>query len=394
MAEVTMLGRFSIRWDGRVFDDQTNRSQKMWSVLTYLLVHRDRPIPREELIEIFWPDEHSSNPINALKTLLFRIRGVLEPVFGPERNPFLAKRGTYQWNPTIPCRVDVEEFEALCAEAKNKPLTEESRMAVYRRASALYRGDFLPKLSGHLWVMPLAARYHALYLEAVRGYATLLETARQYETMAAVCLTCTQLDPLDETGQLLYIRALLRQGKNAEALDQYGRCTDLLYRELGVRPSPELQELYTELMKMEQSLETDLGVIEQDLQETKTRDGAFYCEYGLFRELYRLEARRATRNSGETFIGLMTISLPNGACPERKLLAAAMEQLLGAAVTNLRSGDAVARYSGAQLVFLLPGVDRQSSVEALNRVAEAFSRQHRRNMLKLTCRTRAVEPGK
>lgn len=43
-------------------------------------------------------------------------------------------------------------------------------------------------------------------------------------------------------------------------------------------------------MDTEEGLETNLEVIQSHLKETAARPGAFVCEYGFFREAYRLEA--------------------------------------------------------------------------------------------------------
>lgn len=143
---ITLLGGFTMNVDEEILTDEVNRSQKIWNVLSYLIVHRDRNVPQSEFIEQFWPDENSSNPVNALKTLLYRVRAMLEPLFGADIDPILSQRGSYSWNRAIECSVDADEFERLCQKAAEARLSDEKRMDLYRRADALYRGDFLPKL--------------------------------------------------------------------------------------------------------------------------------------------------------------------------------------------------------------------------------------------------------
>ncbi len=163
---VTMLGGFSIRVDGNVLTDEINRSQKLWNVLCYLIAHRERNVPQTEFIEMFWSEENSTNPTNALKTLLYRVRALLEPLFEEGLEPVLSQRGSYAWNPAIACEVDADRFEALCQKAKNTELSDHTRMALYREASELYQGDYLPKLSTEMWVVPLE---HPLPLHVHRG---------------------------------------------------------------------------------------------------------------------------------------------------------------------------------------------------------------------------------
>lgn len=387
---VTMLGGFRIRVDGNVLTDEINRSQKLWNVLCYLIAHRERTVPQSEFIELFWPEENSANPTNALKTLLYRVRSLLEPLFGEGLEPILSQRGAYAWNPAIACEMDVDRFELLCRRAQDTALPAQKRMALYEEAAEVYRGDYLPKLANQMWVVPISAHYHALYLEAVKEYADLLEHAEKFETMAELCTRASQLDPLDESLHTLIVRALLRQGKDSAALSHYEKATDLLYRNLGVRPSEELRALYREIMDVEERLETNLEVIQANLREAAQRPGAFVCEYGFFKEAYRLEARRSARSGACVHIALVTVSLPDGGVPPLGVLNTTMDQLLEVLVHNLRRGDVVSKYSGAQYVVMLPAANFEDSTMVVERIVNAFYRQHRRNFLKITYRIREL----
>lgn len=386
---VSLLGGFSLEINGASLTDDINRSLKLWSVLAYLVLHRDRPVPQSEFIEMFWPDDHSSNPVNALKTLLYRIRAMLEPLFG-EVQPILAQRGAYMWNKAVVCDMDVDRFEALCRRAGDTSLSDQTRIGLYRQAVALYRGDLLPKLNHQMWLVPLNVHYHSIYLSAVKSLAELLDRAELFEEMQAVSQRASDLDILDEGLHTLIVRALLRQGKDTAALNHYEKATDLLYRNLGVRPSAELRALYTEIMATEKTLETDLGVILGDLKETAARPGAFVCEYGFFREAYRLEARRAVRSGTCVHICLITVALPDGGVPPLKILSTTMDQLQEVLVKNLRRGDVVSKYSGAQYVIMLPAANFEDSTMVMERVVTSFYRQHRRNFLKLSYKIRAL----
>lgn len=387
---VTMLGGFRIRVDGNVLTDEINRSQKLWNVLCYLIAHRERTVPQSEFIELFWPEENSANPTNALKTLLYRVRSLLEPLFGEGLEPILSQRGAYAWNPAIACEMDVDRFELLCRRAQDTALPAQKRMALYEEAAEMYRGDYLPKLANQMWVVPISAHYHALYLEAVKEYADLLEHAEKFETMAELCTRASQLDPLDESLHTLIVRALLRQGKDSAALSHYEKATDLLYRNLGVRPSEELRALYREIMDVEERLETNLEAIQANLREAAQRPGAFVCEYGFFKEAYRLEARRSARSGACVHIALITVSLPDGGVPPLGVLNTTMDQLLEVLVHNLRRGDVVSKYSGAQYVVMLPAANFEDSTMVVERIVNAFYRQHRRNFLKITYRIREL----
>ena len=194
--------------------------------------------------------------------------------------------------------------------------------------------------------------------------------------MTALCCRASDLDLLDESLHILVIRSLVGQGKDAAALDRYEKATDLLYRSLGVTPSAELRDLYTAIMDTEKSMETDLAVIQQSLKETATRPGAFVCEYGFFREAYRLEARRAARNGTCVHLALLTVSLPGGGMPELGVLNTTMDQLLAVLSGGLRRGDVVSRYSGSQYVVMLPAANFEDSTMVMERIISVLYRQH------------------
>ncbi|WP_295582332.1 BTAD domain-containing putative transcriptional regulator [uncultured Oscillibacter sp.] len=389
-ARVTMLGHFAIEVDGQTITDETNRSQKQWSVLCYLIAHRDRTVSQGELIELFWPDEENANPANALKTLLYRARAALAPLFPPQVNPILSQRGSYSWNPAIRCRVDAETFEELCRRADDPELSSDARVELYAKAVELYRGDYLPKLSGQLWVTSVSAHYHALYIKAVKALGALLERSERYGDMEALCTAATQIDALDEDLHILMIRALLNQGKNAAALKHYQQATQMLSRALGIRPSQEMLSLYREIMDVEEALETDLEVIQQQLWETASRAGAYLCEYGFFREFYRLEVRRSARSRTSVRIALLSVGLPGGGTPPLPVLNETMDLLEDVLIHNLRQGDVIAKYSAAQFVLMLPGVDSTNSVNVMERIVSSFYRLHRQVYLKLSYKIRAL----
>ena len=185
---VSMLGQFELQVDDVIINDGINRSRKMWNLLAYIVSHRDKLISQQEFINALWGDESGQNPINALKTLLYRIRLLLTPLEKKYAAEFiLSQRGSYSWNNAINCKVDVDEFETLCRRATDEKLDEIKRISLYREAMDIYRGDFLPKLSMEFWVIPLSVHYHSLYLTAVKRFVDLLDRNGLYIEISQVC---------------------------------------------------------------------------------------------------------------------------------------------------------------------------------------------------------------
>jgi len=391
---IETLGGFSIRIGDQTVSDAQNRSRKLWNLLAYLMAFRNRFVTQSELMEILWPEDDSGNPVSALKTLVSRARDALTPLVqgeGPMPELLISQQGSYLWNKDLKYSVDAEDFEALCKKAGNgNGLSPEERLELYRKAVALYKGDFLPKLSEQMWVAALSAHYQAMYLEAVKGLAALLEERDAFGEIAEICSRAIQIDPYDEQLHTLMIKALVGQGKNSAALSHYETATDMLYRNLGISPSKELRAAYLEIMKERKSLETDLVVIQESLKED-AQPGAFVCDFGFFKEAYNLEVRRAARQGSCAHIGLLTLTDSKGAVPPLDVLNKAMSQLLFTLKASLRKGDVISQYSGAQFLIMLPNANYEDSLMVMERIMNAFYKQNRKMLLTLHYKFKPIQ---
>ena len=389
---ISMFGRLELRFGDEVIDDSINRSRKMWNLLSYIVAHREKAIPQQEFIDALWGDDDGQNPVNALKTLLYRIRILIQPIENAYGKEFiLSQRGSYSWNNDIECVVDTDVFENLCREASNTALDDRTRIGLYAEAMKLYVGDFLPKLNMEFWVIPLSVHYHSLYLTSVKRYAELLERNGMFNEMSDICSAALDIDMLDEDLHCLQIRSLIHRGKDKAALSHYEKATDILYRNLGITPSEALRELYVEIMKVHQSLETDLGVIQKQLREAEAIPGAFVCEYGFFKNAYRLEVRRAMRSGLSVFIGLITVSLPSGEIPPLDILNPSMDTVLEAIKESLRKGDVVSKYSGMQYVIMLPALTFEDGEKVMARIVNNFHKSSRRQSVKLHYKLQQID---
>ena len=113
--QINMLGGFSLQYRDKVIDYQKSRSHKLWLILEYLITFRDKDITQDELINLLWGDEFTENPANTLKTLLHRLRSMLNELeFAPSKEMVLYNHGVYAWNNNLECVIDTEQFMHFC----------------------------------------------------------------------------------------------------------------------------------------------------------------------------------------------------------------------------------------------------------------------------------------
>lgn len=392
---ITFFGEFSLCAGKIRIDDSLNRSRKMWNMLAYLVSHRERAIPQREFVTMLWGESAGGrDTANALKTLLYRIRGFIEPLEQKVGLPLiLSQRGAYRWNDKAACESDADRFEAICGQLQAEGLSDGEYEALCREAIGLYRGRFFAKLDKVPWISVLSAHYHGLYLDLADRLAGLLTVQGRLGEVTELCGRVLAIDPCDERIHCHCIRALLSQGAYDEARRHYEKATDLLYRHLRARPSEALRALSDELMKvgLNRELETDLWKIRDELGGNEAGEGAFVCDYGFFKEAYRLELRRSTRLGRTMMLGLLTVTDPSGNVPELEALNRAMDQLLSVLQGSLRRGDVVSRYNGAQYVLLLPTRGYEAGERVMRRTVGLFCRRYR-TPLQIHYKLQVLEP--
>jgi len=387
---VRMLGEFCLEVNGQTLSDKNSRSTKLTSVLCYLLLHRDRPVSQTELIETFWEDESQGSPLSALKMLVLRIRNTLKPLFGEDINPIVSHRGAYRWNEEIPCRVDAEDFEEYCRAAEHAA-SDEEKLAFYAKATSIYHGDFLPERANLTWVIPLNTRLHMRYVTAVKKYAALLEQSGGFMEMEAVSQQALATDHTDESLNVILIRSMILQKKQSAALAQYKRTVDMLYRDLGVRPSEELQSLYPLVTNEEKNWEQDIDSIMDSMRGELSPKEAFFCGFDLFKNIYQLESRRAKRTGSCLHVALVTVTGPGGTQLSETVREKVMNQVQTIVASTLRQSDVVTRYSKCQYMIMLPGANLENSELVMNRIVRAYQNRHPRSLVQIGYMLRELE---
>ena len=357
--------------------DSMGRMRQLYNLLEYLVVHRGENVSQSTLIDTLWSDEGSDNPANALKNLIYRLRTLLAQTFG-EDVPFIeSKRGVYRFSAEVPCVVDVEEFSKALALAGEEGRPTDERIRHYKEAIGLYRGHFLEQNAFENWVVPLSTYYRRKYMEAVASACELLGKEERYAECISLCEKAAEFDPFEEFLHEIILNAYIKENSHKKALDYYHYVTNLFYNELGIKVSDRIRRHYREISKQIHDVEMDLSVIKEDLQETQKTEGAFLCDYEVFKNLYRVEARSLLRSGKSIYILQLTLMTPQRETPEKELLSPAVQALENAVLHSLRQGDAVARFSPSQFVVMLPGVTYENGKMVANRVLERFQSMQR-----------------
>lgn len=390
---VEMLGCFKITFGDIVISDSMSRTKQVWNLLEYLVAHRGRRVSSEEIIGVLWPAGAGAQPANALKNLIYRIRTLFSTCgVASAKDIILYERGCYGWNNRFPTTVDVEEFCKLCYLARDESVPDEHRIPHYLRIIELYKGEFLTASRYEGWVLPLREKYAKLHLQCALEAVELLQKAQKFDAVYEVCATVLQTNPFDERLHIALISAQLSRGEQAQALEHYREVTDMFYRELGVSPGENLRSIYRDISRTVNSVETDLMVIKEDLEENSWTTGAYYCDYEVFKNIYRVEARTLARSGDTAYVSLLTLADKQDGSPETKLLDLMMGRLLEVIRGSLRKGDVVTRFSAAQYIIMLPTVTYESGSAVIGRIVKRFRAENSSGAVRLYARLLPLDP--
>ena len=290
-------------------------SGKQRAVLAYLLLHRNRRVTRQALIDAIWDADPPASADHALDVYVSRLRKAL----GQASDLIATHRGGFQLD-VADDAVDIARFEALLAELRRTPDTV-ARLAAAESALALWRGPALADLRDEPFARPESERLEEerLVVEEERIEA-LLSLGRHDEAVAPLQAIVTA-HPLRERPRWQLMLALYRCGRQSEALEIYRVGRNILRDELGLEPSKELRELEAAILRQEETL---TPVPAATTQVLRTHRAALPTP-----GTHLLGRGRELRELAELFAGgdrrLVTLTGPGGIGKTRLALQAAHE---------------------------------------------------------------------
>jgi DNA-binding SARP family transcriptional activator len=242
-----LLGTLRVAVDSNLVDTASSRRTR--NLIAYLLTHRRAPVPRDVLMEAFWPGAEPASARNSLHVALSGVRRALRAAC-PE--PVIERRfDAYRIAGSLDVWIDVEQFERTCAAGKAADRAEDAKAAAchYEAACQLYEGDFIEDEPYAEWA---SARRDGLRLLAVEIQSRLVEIyagRRDYGPASMLGRRILTIDPCNEQVHRRLMRVYAGSGQRHLALLQYHQMAETLWENLRVKPSAETAALYEQLRR-------------------------------------------------------------------------------------------------------------------------------------------------
>jgi predicted ATPase/DNA-binding SARP family transcriptional activator len=230
--EFRILGPLEVMENGQALE---LGGQKLRALVAMLLLHANEVVSSDRLIEALWEDEPPETAPKALQVYVSQLRKLL----GRER--LETKAPGYRLR-VQEGELDLERFRRLSAEGKPE------------EALVLWRGPPLSDFVYQSFAQAEIARLEELRLTCLEERIEHDLAAGRHAGLVSELDALLSEQPLRERlrGQLML--ALYRSGRQAEALEAYQEGRRLLVEELGIEPSPELQELHRAILNQAAAL--------------------------------------------------------------------------------------------------------------------------------------------
>ncbi len=372
---IQMMDTFAIYINERKVDLLVNKSRKGASLVQLLISHRGQSVPNSRLLSTLWSEEQSSNPENALKTLVSRLRTLLNQISPDLGSCLVADRGAYHWECPPGMTVDLYEIDHILERLEGEALPEEEQLQLYGKLMGLYHGDMLQNNEHNEWAVVEAAGLHEKYMNSVLAYIDLLKQRGQHKEIISACRRALEVDSFDDRLHIELMTALIHMNRSGDALQQYKHVVEMNYRYLGVQPSDELQEFYKQIVTAGKTMDFNLQAIRNELRENDKRN-AYVCEYAVFKEIYNLQMRNLERMGTTMFLAIIMIRPYNDQVMDNIRQNCIMNGLQEILSTNLRKGDIITRFAPAMFALLLPTVNYATGNMVLERIKRVFYREY------------------
>jgi DNA-binding SARP family transcriptional activator len=239
---VYCLGEFRVYFAGRFVEEWSNAKGK--AIFKFLVTEPQHRAGKEVLMERFWPNAEPHAARNCLNVAIYGLRRAFSRVH--PSSVVLFGDDSYYLNPELDVWIDHEAFTAHFTAGQQLERRGETASAMheYRRAEALYQGEFLQEDRYEDWPDPLRRSLRDRYLMLLGRLGQYVFEQQDYAACVELCRKMLAVDPCHEDAHLRLMLCWSRQGLSNLALRQYHLCREELGRELEVEPSPATTELF------------------------------------------------------------------------------------------------------------------------------------------------------
>ena len=224
------------------------------ALLILLLIHRDRVMSADALLEALFDEPLPSTALQRLQVTVSRLRRTLLTETG--ETLISTEAGGYRLDASR-ADIDVDRLESALSEARTLLASGRGDVAfsVIDEGLALWRGPPLADVQFLAFAQPEVARLEELHRMASELRVEAMLACGMHDAVLPQVEALSREHPLHEGFRAKLMLALYRAGRHVEALASYREGSRLLADEMGLEPGPELRRLEQAILTHSPDLE-------------------------------------------------------------------------------------------------------------------------------------------
>ena len=344
--------------------------KQLVNLLQVLLFHSEKPVQKDELIDILWPE--SKNPSSALKFSIFRLRSELNEIdFFKDKEVIVTTRKGYILNPNLDWNIDFVEFQKAYNQInEGAELLDEKEFKIARKIFRLYQGRFYASPSQLHWILQKQEVFRQMYVKTMMRTSCYLYTQKRYDEMMLMNYQAVLIEPFNEGLHYYYMKGLVATRNYREALKYYDELNDIFLSELGTGLSKRFKQLYDIIIADHAKEENkDMETIMRELSNRDQQNQGFFCSYEIFKYFYELLLKMSVRNEQNYYLIMLQFS--DGTLDYEKV-GVDFDRVKRLVSSCLRSNDLFTRTSETQLLLLVDCQTEENAHLIIQRISNKF----------------------
>lgn len=206
-----------------------------------------------------------------------------------------------------------------------------------------------------------------------RRTVPLPENRKKFEELYRVAHSAAEIYPFYDW-QIWEIDSLIGMSRYKDGLDVYKRTTKLMFDELGLSPSAGMLERFKLMGERTSQAAGAIEDIKYRLREKESIEGAYYCTYPSFVDVYHVFGRMMERTGMSVFLMLCTLNFINIETDDenQKYYSELLRESIQKAV---RKGDFYTRYNIQQYLVMLIGITQENCTLVSKRINKEFNKR-------------------
>lgn len=344
--------------------------KQLVNLLQVLLFHSEKPVQKDELIDILWPE--SKNPSSALKFSIFRLRSELNEIdFFKDKEVIVTTRKGYILNPNLDWNIDFVELQKAYNQInEGAELLDEKEFKIARKIFRLYQGRFYASPSQLHWILQKQEVFRQMYVKTMMRTSCYLYTQKRYDEMMLMNYQAVLIEPFNEGLHYYYMKGLVATRNYREVLKYYDELNDIFLSELGTGLSKRFKQLYDIIIADHAKEESkDMETIMRELSNRDQQNQGFFCSYEIFKYFYELLLKMSVRNEQNYYLIMLQFS--DGTLDYEKV-GVDFDRVKRLVSSCLRSNDLFTRTSETQLLLLVDCQTEENAHLIIQRISNKF----------------------